>query len=325
MKKAVIYVFSGTGNTKLVAEMYKKYLTDYETTIYLVRMNRIEKAPELVPGTITLQKKNAKFAYYNVPDPENFDLIGFGNPVHGFNTPSAMYDFICLMPALSKVTKTFFLKTSGEGLKVNDYTSQKYIKRLQKKNYDPVCERRYVMPYNMIFRHTPEMVKSEYIYADAGVRLNCRQLQTEGFREKVKVNPLKYWFVPIVRILWWYARVQGPSMSVNKKKCLKCNKCVNACPLNNIKFDGETYKFGSNCVLCVACSFGCPKKAISIGLLNGWRVNGSYNIEKTAKDSSIPFPYFGENLKGRDRILYYSYYRRMDKMLKENGIELNNE
>jgi len=36
MKKAIIYVYSGTGNTKLVAEMYKEFLSEYETTIFMV-------------------------------------------------------------------------------------------------------------------------------------------------------------------------------------------------------------------------------------------------------------------------------------------------
>ena len=326
MKKAIIYVFSGTGNTKLIAELFKKYLTDYETTIYSVRMNNIlENPPQIQENTLILKKKNAKFAFYNVPSPNGADLIAFANPVHGFNTPKAMYDFICLMPALKNPVKTILLKTSGEGLGINDYSSQKYLKILSEKNYDVLCERRFVMPYNMIFRHSPEMVKSEYWYADAYVRLTCEQLKNDSFWENVKKNPLKYWFVPIVRILWIYAKVQGPTMFASKKKCIKCGLCVKNCPLNNIKFDGKSYKFGTNCVLCVACSFNCPKKAISIGLLNGWRVNGSYKIEKTAQDSKILFGAFGENLHGLKKWAYYKYFKNLENLLKENNIEIKTE
>ena len=112
-------------------------------------------------------------------------------------------------------------------------------------------------------------------------------------------------------------------MHVNKKKCIKCMKCVKLCPLNNIKFNGKKFKFGTNCALCVACSFNCPKSAISIGILNGWKVNGSYHIQQTAANPNVGFPHFTEELKGLHRWLYYKYYRKADALLKENNISLD--
>ena len=140
MKKAIIYVYSGTGNTKLVAELYKEFLTDYETIIHMVRMNRLDNPPREDSETeITLRRKGAKHAYFNVPDPNEYDLVGFGYPVHGFNTPSAMYNFIKLLPAVEKGKRTFILKSSGEGLTVNNYSSQKFLPVLKRKGYDVLC------------------------------------------------------------------------------------------------------------------------------------------------------------------------------------------
>ena len=177
---------------------------------------------------------------------------------------------------------------------------------------------RYVMPYNMIFRHTPEMVKSEYLYAEKLAEHSCKNIQN-GIETKIYVRNFLSIFAVIVRFLLWnYARLQSPFMRVNKKKCVGCQKCVKACPYQNIRYDEEkkSFKFGTNCLLCVACSFGCPTCSISIGLLNGWRVNGDYNILRTAKDESIEFPYFTKkNLHGLKRILYLGYYERVEKIL----------
>ncbi len=301
--KAVIYVFSGTGNTMLVAQLYKQFLSSYETVIH-------------------------RLGFGEVPSSSDADLIGFAYPIHGFNAPKVMVDFCRSMPSVGKkgerVKRCFVFKTSGEGLSFNNYSSQKMIKILEKKGYYFVSERHYVMPYNMIFRHSPEMVKSEYIYARALVRLNCRQISS-GMEENVHTNPLKAWFVPVFRIEWIYAQAQGPFMKVDMSKCVRCMKCVKGCPLQNISYDGKKFKFGTNCSLCVCCSFNCPTCAISIGLLNGWRVNGSYNIQKTAGDSSIQFPYFDENLKGLKRWLFYKYYKNCDEVLKNGGIDLNDD
>lgn len=306
MKKAVLYVFSGTGNTALVAELYKKYLTDYETTIYNVRCT----------------KENG---YDPFPNPQNYDLVGLGFPVHGFNAPKVMNDFTKLLPTIDCANngkkKSFVFKSSGEGLTFNNYASQKIIHRLERKGYEFFTDRHFVMPYNMIFRHSPEMVKSEYIFADAQVRLNVKEL-SENRKGKVHYFPLRYWFVPIVRIEWIYAQLQGPAMKVNSKKCINCMKCVKNCPMSNIKFENGKFKFGTHCALCVCCSFGCPTKAISIGLLNGWRINGDYKIIKTASDDSISFPHFTKELKGLHRWLYFKYYQKLEKELNENQIPL---
>ena len=93
--------------------------------------------------------------------------------------------------------------------------------------------------------------------------------------------------------------------------------------MNNIRYENNKFKFGTNCALCVACSFNCPKDAVSIGLLNGWRINGTYNIQKKASDPQIKFPVFNEELKGIRHWLYYKYYRNADRLLSENGISLS--
>lgn len=306
--KAAIYFFSGTGNTALIAKTYKKYLNDYETTLCPVRM----------------KKEGKKFSFESFCNPEEMDLLAFAYPVHGFNSPQVMVNFCKNFPVLKNKKKAFIFKTSGEGLKFNNYSSQKIIKILEKKGISFLSERHYVMPYNMIFRHSPEMVKNEWIYASALVRLHCREIR-EGKIEKVHTNFLKGWFLPLFRIEWLYARLQGPAMKVDEKKCLHCMKCVKNCPMDNISFRDGKFVFGTNCALCVCCSFNCPTKAISIGLLNGWRVNGEYKIQETARNSKIEFPVFTEKLKGLKRWAYLGYYKKLDEKLRENKIELNQE
>lgn len=308
MKKAVIYVFSGTGNTRLVADLYKKNLSEYETTIYDVKMKKIGE-------------DSLRFEFDPFPDPNEFDLIGFGHPVYGFNIPKPFDDFINLLPKLENSKKAFVFKTSGEGLYINEFSSQRLISKLEKKGFEFVSDRHYVMPYNMIFRHTPEMVKREWLYAKAYAKLSCNEIQ-QGKIDKVRINPFLRFWVPLVRVEWIYYPLSAPfSLKVNMKKCVKCQKCVKNCPLNNISFDGKKFKFGHNCTMCTCCSFNCPTSAISIGILNGWKINGSYNIEKTAADENIASPEIGKDYSGLHPWLYKKYYRKLDRKLIAAGIK----
>lgn len=294
----------------MVADLYAKYLEGYETVIYDIRMKK------------NIEAKKTAFKFDSFPNPDDFDLIGFAHPVYGFNIPKPMDDFINQLPPVTSQKEAFVLKTSGEGLYINQFSSQRLIHKMEKKGLKFISDRHYVMPYNMIFRHTPEMVKREWLYADAYARLSCRDI-LQGKRDKVHINPLLRLWVPLVRIEWLYYPLSAPlSLRVDMKKCVKCQKCVKNCPLNNISFNGKTFAFGHNCTMCTCCSFNCPTCAISIGLLNGWRINGSYNIEKTALDASISKPEIGKPYTGLHPWLYKKYYSKLDKKLKEEGIEL---
>lgn len=312
--KAIIYVFSGTGNTLKVAELYKKYLTSYETEICNIKML---KNPNFS------KKDKRKFIFDKFSSPNSADLVGFAFPIHGFNPPKVFIDFCKQVPNVwTKIPKNAFIfKTGGEGLHFNDYASQKLMRKLERKGFNFLSEKLYVMPYNLVFRHSPQMVKTEWIYAQAQVRLHCKML-LEQKQTKVFLNPLKSWFVPLFRIEHIYAKLQGPFMKVDSKKCIDCMKCVKNCPMSNISFKNGKFSFGTNCALCVRCAFYCPKDAISLGMLNGWRVNGDYKIEKTAENPAIKFPFFSDSDKGLGRHAYRNYFKRLDDELKENHIEL---
>lgn len=47
--------------------------------------------------------------------------------------------------------------------------------------------------------------------------------------------------------------------------CVSCGKCVNICPLNNVKIENGKPKWGDNCTHCMACICRCPNEAIEYG------------------------------------------------------------
>lgn len=299
MKKAVIYYFSGTGNTKFVAELYKKFLKDYSTETYQIRMKK---------------NHDGKYVFTDFPSPEKFDLTGFGFPVYGFNIPYPVEQFIKKIPVLESPKTAFVFCTSGEGLYANDFSSKHLIYKLSKKGFSFVSDRRFVMPYNLIFRHTPYMVKREALYAEKYAEISCSDIMN-GKKDNLYINPLKRFFVPLVRIEWPFFRIHGSFFKVDRKKCISCNKCVSLCPMNNIEVKDGRFVFGHNCAMCTSCAFNCPKDAIKIGILNGWKINGSYEIEKTAKDRSIKGCEPGTEYNGLCPNLYKKYYKKIDSVI----------
>lgn len=85
MRKAIIYVFSGTGNTAKACSIYRDEFVKngIETTVY-----------------------NVKKGFENLPDPNDFDLVGFGYPVHGFNAPEIFLQLAKNLPVANNADKT---------------------------------------------------------------------------------------------------------------------------------------------------------------------------------------------------------------------------
>lgn len=262
MKNAIIYVFSGTGNTKKACDIYKSEFekNGVETTLYTV-----------------------KKGFENLPDPNNFDYVGFAYPIHGFNAPYIMLDLAKALPKANGTKQYFVVKTSGEPLKINNVSSIKFNDIMKRKGYVPFSEYHYVMPYNMIFRHTDEMA--------ARMKNTLEQLASVEAREVICGVEHKLPKVPFGRFVAWVVRIEQPAMKVNGRffkvdgnKCIKCGACAKNCPVGNIKMDGNgKFSFGGDCVMCTRCSFNCPTNAFDIGMLNGWKVNGRYSYKLPEK------------------------------------------
>ena len=53
---------------------------------------------------------------------------------------------------------------------------------------------------------------------------------------------------------------------IDKEKCVGCGACVETCPVEAIKKDGDKCKIDAEaCVDCGACAGVCPTEAISAG------------------------------------------------------------
>lgn len=285
--RTLICYFSGTGNTKKVVD---KYAEEFKNNGWNVTIQAIEN------------ECNEDFSSY--------DSIGIAYPIHAFNAPSIVVNFCKKMPKLNAKKNLYIIKTSGEPLKINNISSTKIVRILHKKNYELNNEYHYVMPYNMIFRHSNAMAYKMWDTASKLITIDCKEI-INAKKVTLPHFPLPRLISRVMRIEHWGGRFNGKKYRVDSK-CIKCQKCVKNCPTHNITIDKDgNFHFGNKCLMCMRCSFCCPVDAFHIGLFNNWKVNGSYNFND--KDNTEQ-----KSHKNFCKKSYKKYFDRSEKKIKEN-------
>lgn len=258
--KINIFYFSGTGNTKKVAETLKLELEQLDVS---VNMYNIEKHPVYT----------------------TCDRIVIAYPVWGFSSPKLVADFVKTLP--EDVVKAYFVKTSGEPLSINDASSLGLARTLSKKGYKVSGEYHFIMPYNMVFRHSDGLASKMLRVAKERLKVTALDVKT-GSYAPIKY-PLKARFMrALCSVEHIGLKLNGNLFTVNKKTCINCNKCVKNCPANNVSIHNGRIVFSNSCIGCARCFFNCPTDAIKIGLLNFMKVNGPYDFSADESTAVIP-------------------------------------
>ena len=247
-----IYVFSGTGNTLRCAGALRDALAELGADAAL---------HEIKDGTEKAAERDLVLCY----------------PVYGFNSPLPMLRFCRGLEAGGG--RVWFLKTSGEPLKLNDASSGKLARILRKKGFEVKGEFGYIMPYNIIFRHTDEAASLMWETARRRIPAAARAIVSGEGTLPAPGAGAKL-MSAVCRIEHGFYPVNGRLFRVNDKKCLRCMKCVGACPEGNISYANGRFKFGGRCVCCTRCAFACPADAIRIGIIDFMRVNGPYDFSR---------------------------------------------
>lgn len=285
---AVIFYFSGTGNTELVAKMLQEELTQRQ---YICDLIRIE---DVLKDKLTI-------------DISQYDLVGIGSQVIGFAAPSLVYRFIRSLPKMNG-KKTFVFRTAGGVAPVNYNASKPMLRKLKRNGYDVFYERLFSISSNWISRFDDDVIKRLYeatqkktgLMCDAMIRGEKRLLKT-GLLQKVLIEC-------VMAVTPLFLRFVGKDYTVNDS-CSHCGLCVKSCPACNIIEKDGRIKFKFSCSACMRCVYSCPNHALELRMFASFVVPGGYNIKKILEQPSAvtdqnkkPAPRFFESYLANDEL-----------------------
>ncbi len=273
MKILLVY-YTGTYNTRFLTDMLEKALRAEGHAVCRVEIRRG------VPAA----------------DTDGYDMIGFGYPVYGFNSPLPFNRYVAKLP-VAEGQKFFIYKNSGETFAMNNASSRILLRRMRRRKAVFAGEYHYVMPYNIHFPFARDFVREILDKDKKLLRIMLRHLQ-EGTVSSIPSNPVYNFASAAVSVQKIGGAVNSFFYRADDKKCTRCGLCVKACPEQNIRLQGGKIRFGHRCDMCMRCSFFCPRNAIRIGFLEGWKVNGDYRLQELEEAGPPPKPYITEESRG---------------------------
>jgi ferredoxin/flavodoxin len=247
-----IYFFSGTGNTAYIAKHLQAGFIAHNCGC------------ELIPiENITLNKQPI--------EPQNYDLIGIGYPVHAFDAPRIVFDFVNLLPSTPQ--HYFLFKTAGDSFLFGG-SSRNLRLKLAGKGWRLSHESFFHMPANVTSSAKPDKIKrltdaarqqTEYVTAEicSGIRKTLPDTGAQRLgslihklEDKGCHRASKNWLV--------------------NQNCTLCGLCVKQCPTNNITISEERLVFDDSCILCIRCWWHCPTRALYHRHLNRFLLKKPY-------------------------------------------------
>ncbi len=246
----MIFYFSGTGNTKWVAQ---QLAAATQETLYFI--------PD--------ELRKAELRYTLAKD----ERLGFCFPTHGWQPPHIVREFIRRMKVTSvdeSLDKHFCyaVTTCGDNM---GHAMRILNKELSHQGLQAQSQFAVLMPESNVcfpFLHLDtEKREREKIDAAKGRVKDICKIVVERRKDVIDLirGAIPYTYTYVIGGYYNKHLITDEKFWVDAEACISCGLCTKVCPVDDIQGLPPHWKHDGSCTNCLACYHHCPQHAIHWG------------------------------------------------------------
>lgn len=267
--KTMIFYFSGTGNTRWIAQQLAE-----ATGEQLV--NIADEMLEIADEMLDDNREHADARFYKEYSLADGERLGFCFPTHGWQPPKIVRSFI-RRASFQHISYVYAVTTCGDS--VGDAMSI-LNKELSLKGFQAETLFSVIMPESYVclpFMYTDNEEREKEKIANARQQIK-HIIDTIKGRKRGVIElergavPLLYSYV--IGNYFNKCMITDDKFVVDADICTQCGRCEKVCPVHNMKGTPPVWQHNKQCTCCLACYHHCPVHAINYGSIT--RKRGQY-------------------------------------------------
>ena len=235
----MILYFSGTGNSKYVAQRMAEALNQ------------------------SLLSMNDRIRSHDTSPVETDERLVIVTPTYAWRIPRVVSEWLG-KTALTGAERIWFVMDCGSEIG----NAAKYNRQLAaQKQLQYMGTAQIIMPENYIAMFNAprkEQARSIVEQAEPALQKVLAQLKAGQEFPPPRDNLYDRFMSGPVNPVFYRFFVKADAFRATDA-CIGCGRCVELCPLNNIRLENGKPVWGKNCTHCMACICYCPKEAIEYG------------------------------------------------------------
>ncbi len=237
MAAALIAYFTGTGGTAKAAD---------------------SMAAAFMQRGLTVDKQQIKRNKAIPHGDESLLVLLFA--VHAANAPQPVNEWLAALTPVEGTPAVVISVSGGGEVFPNTACRGGNIRRLEAKGYRVVYEQTLVMPSNMSVA-TPDFLAQRLLAVLPERAARIADDVLNGMERRVKPQAIDRMMSALCLAEHKGAHHFGKQLTATDA-CNGCGWCMRSCPGDNIRMEHGRPVFGTSCVMCFGCAYGCPQHAI---------------------------------------------------------------
>lgn len=236
----MIFCFSGTGNSRWIADTLARNLKD---KVIMINNDCCERC-----------------------DVSAGERILWVFPIYSWGLPPVVKTFIRNLRLNNVETTHYMVCSCGDDIGL---AHLQWRKEITHRGWEAMASYSVIMPNTYTLMKGFDVDAQDIVASKLQKAVNRVNEIAQKIKSGVKTDDVKRgswaWIKTHIIYPYFVKFCMSPKPFHVTERCISCGKCAKECPMKNITMPDRRPQWGDNCAMCLRCYHTCPQHAVEYG------------------------------------------------------------